>query len=85
MSTKRPHHLRQPKSTCHETCLMSGSDELHRPALVKCRQCICGIETDDDIWCAVLKRIPSRKDAKRCRRFCPRALLEETPGDPRGV
>lgn len=60
---------------------MSGSNEPHGPSQVKCRECICGIETNDEIWCAVLKRVPSREEVKRCRRFCPKVILEDSSGD----
>ena len=43
----------------------------------KCRECICGIENDRGIWCAKLKRIPAPREVKRCRHFCPKALLDD--------
>ena len=56
---------------------MASSYRPDRPRPAKCRECICGIENDRGIWCATLKRIPTVRQVKRCRRFCPKAILED--------
>ena len=56
---------------------MSGSYRPEGSSQVKCIECICGIENGRGIWCAVLKKIPSSKEVKRCRRFCPKVILED--------
>jgi hypothetical protein len=63
---------------------MSGGYAPPRPRPAKCAQCICGIENDRGIWCARLKKIPTPAEVKRCRRFCPKAILENGI-DPEGV
>jgi len=40
-------------------------------------ECLCGIQNDRGTWCAVLKKIPTTKEVKRCRRFCPKAILDD--------
>jgi hypothetical protein len=56
---------------------MAGS---HRPGNrfpKKCSECLCGIENTRGIWCARLKKIPTEREVKRCRRFCPKSILEK--------
>jgi len=55
---------------------MAGSyrPEHHRPR--KCSDCICGIENDRGIWCVRLKKIPSEREVRQCRRFCPKVILD---------
>jgi hypothetical protein len=55
--------------------VMSGSYRPEGSFPAKCTECVCGIENGRGIWCAILKRIPSPKEVKRCRRFCPRVIL----------
>jgi len=55
---------------------MAGSHDSHSHRPANCRECICGIENDRGIWCAKLKRIPSRRQVKRCRHFCPKVILD---------
>jgi hypothetical protein len=57
--------------------LMTGSHPQGVPCPAKCRQCICGIQDDRGIWCARLKKIPTPWEVKRCRRFCPKAILND--------
>jgi len=56
---------------------MAGSYKSEDPYPAKCEGCICGIENGRGIWCAVLKKIPSSKEVKQCRRFCPKSILED--------
>ncbi|RKY12785.1 MAG: hypothetical protein DRP65_00250 [Planctomycetota bacterium] len=60
--------------------VMSGSYRPESPYPAKCKECICGIENDRGIWCAVLKKIPSSREVKQCRRFCPKVILEDPAG-----
>ena len=55
---------------------MAGSYRNEHQFSVKCRECICGIENGRGIWCARLKKIPNDHEVRRCRHFCPRALLD---------
>jgi len=43
----------------------------------KCMECICGIENDRGIWCVRLKKIPTPREVKRCRKFCPKVILDD--------
>ena len=43
----------------------------------RCIECICGIENDRGIWCVRLRKIPSPKEVKRCRKFCPKVILDD--------
>jgi len=56
---------------------MAGSYRPEGAFPVKCRECICGIQNDRGIWCARLKKIPSPKEVKRCRTFCPKVILDD--------
>lgn len=39
---------------------------------LKCLGCVCGIENQDGIWCARLKKVPTSKQTGDCRSFAPR-------------
>jgi len=54
---------------------MAGSYRPEKAGSAKCRECICGIENDRGIWCARFKKIPGVREVKRCRHFCPKAIL----------
>jgi hypothetical protein len=60
---------------------MAGSYQNDRQFPAKCRECICGIENGRGIWCARLKKIPNEREVRRCRHFCPRAILERVGYD----
>ena len=75
--TNRALLLRQPQRPPPNASTMPGSYQPDRPQPRKCQQCICGIQNDRGIWCAKLKHIPTRREVKRCRHFCPKALLDD--------
>ncbi len=58
---------------------MTGSHLQVRLAPVKCRECLCAIQQDTGIWCALMKKTPSPREVELCRRFCPKAILDQ-PG-----
>jgi len=57
--------------------VMAGSYKSNDSGHRKCKECICGIQNDRGIWCARLKKIPSFREVKRCRHFCPKVILDE--------
>jgi len=59
------------------TFFMAGSHGPEQTKHGKCMECLCGIQNDRGTWCVVLKRIPTTKEVKRCRRFCPKAILDD--------
>jgi len=61
---------------------MTGSHLQVRLAPVKCRECICGIQQNSGIWCALMKKTPSAREVELCRSFCPKAILDQ-PGTRR--
>jgi len=60
---------------------MAGSYKLEGAFPGKCKECICGIENGGGIWCAILKKIPTPREVKRCRHFCPKVILENLEPD----
>ena len=43
--------------------------------------CICGIENGRGIWCVRLKKIPTHREVKLCRKFCPKIILDDVIGE----
>jgi len=56
---------------------MAGGYHPNRPLPGKCMECICGIENDRGIWCVRLKKIPTPTEVRRCRKFCPKVILDD--------
>ena len=55
---------------------MAGGYKPERFYPGKCMECICGIE-NKGIWCVRLRKIPTPREVKRCRKFCPKVILDD--------
>jgi hypothetical protein len=60
---------------------MAGSYRPESPRSGECRDCICGIENDEGIWCLKLKKIPSPGEVESCRHFYSKTMLRKKEVD----
>ena len=51
---------------------------------MKCLDCVCGIETEDGIWCVRFKGVPSKDMANKCQNFLPRGICESHSSESNG-